>query len=105
MEVGDWLRNLGLERYEPAFRQHHIDGEILRQLTAEDLKELGVESVGERRRLLEAIRSLPHAAVTPTASPVVQAERRQLTIMFCDLVDSTALTSSLDPEDVREILG
>src|SRR5262249_4969478 len=105
MEVGDWLRNLGLERYEPAFRRNHIDGEVLLKLTAEDLRELGVEAAGDRRRLLEAIRSLPQAAATPPGFPAVQAERRQLTVMFCDLVDSTTLASRLDPEDVRQILG
>src|SRR3954462_8281954 len=97
MDVAEWLRNLGLERYEPAFRQNHIDHDVLSMLTIEDLKDLGIESVGERRRRLEAIRALPQVG-SPAISTIPQAERRQLTLMFCDLVDSTRLASRLDPE-------
>jgi class 3 adenylate cyclase/tetratricopeptide (TPR) repeat protein len=106
MDVGSWLRNLGLERYEPAFRQNDIDSQVLPKLTAKDLKDLGIASVGDRRRLLEAIVSLPQGAFAPSiSSSTTNAERRQLTVMFCDLVGSTAIASRLDPEDLREIIG
>jgi class 3 adenylate cyclase len=116
MDVAAWLRGLGLERYTPAFRDNDIDGELLRRLTAEDLRELGVASVGHRRRLLDAIAAL--GASTPAAdtsgvpaekikilAPGGDAERRQLTVMFCDLVDSTALAGRLDPEDLRAVIA
>ena len=112
IDVADWLRALGLEQYAPAFRDNDIDAEVLRRLTGEDLRELGVRSIGHRRRLLDAISALGavSANVTPTgASPDVpaqaEAERRQLTVMFCDLVGSTALSAQLDPEDLREVIG
>src|SRR6516225_9262805 len=115
MDVADWLRKLGLEQYEPAFRANEIDERVLPRLTAEDLKDLGVSLVGHRRRLLDAI-----AALNPLSNPPLpglvpgitgeggvgaQAERRQLTVMFCDLVGSTALSAQLDPEDLRGIIG
>ena len=112
MDIGDWLRELGLEQYEPAFRRNEIDARVLPRLTAEDLKDLGVTLVGHRRRLLDAIAALVAevpAAVVTTASretPArVDAERRQLTVMFCDLVGSTELSTRLDPEDLREVIG
>src|SRR5881392_2736889 len=105
MNVAAWLQSLGLERYEPLFRDNEIDWEVLPKLTSEDLKEIGVAEIGHRRKLLDAIAAfgaaVPAAAVTPEArraSPSADAERRQLTVMFCDLVDSTALASRLDPE-------
>src|ERR1700677_4611054 len=110
MDLGDWLRSLGLSEYEPSFRDNQIDGEVLRNLTVDDLKELGVASVGHRRKLLSAIAELAGASAEPIAaamasraqSPVHDvAERRQLTVMFCDLVGSTALAARLDPEDMR----
>ena len=102
MDVGGWLRNLGLGQYEAAFRDNEIDGEVLPNLTADDLKDLGVVIVGHRRKLLTAIAQL-HAS---TAAPApAQAERRQLTVMFCDLVGSTALSGRLDPEDMRDVIG
>jgi class 3 adenylate cyclase len=108
MEVAEWLRKLGLEQYEPAFRANEIDQRVLPSLTAEDLRDLGVILVGHRRRLLDAIAALgpdlPAAAVTP-ASVRADAERRQLTVMFCDLVGSTELSSRLDPEDYREVIA
>src|SRR4029077_16671296 len=97
MDLAEWLRGLGLEQYAPAFRDNDIDGEVLRRLTAEDLREVGVSSVGHRRRLLDAIAALeeggPPAEPAPAAPPAgaIEAERRQLTVMFCDLVGSTAL--------------
>src|SRR5262245_8617978 len=116
MDVGDWLRKLGLERYETAFRENKIDSEILPKLTAEDLKDLGIALVGDRRRLLEAIASLHAGAPAPVSetsrvaepgigrgSPAAEAERRQLTVMFVDLVGSTELSRQLDPEVMREV--
>jgi class 3 adenylate cyclase len=112
MDVADWLKGLGLEQYAPAFEQNHIGPDLLPSLTAEDLKDLGVLSVGHRRRLLEAIAALRApsslAAVEITGTePAIgsEAERRQVTVMFCDLVGSTALSDRLDPEDLREVIG
>jgi class 3 adenylate cyclase len=107
MDVAVWLRDLGLERYEAAFRENEIDWDALPKLTAEDLKDLGVVLGGHRRKLLEAIAVL-HAktdAAAEQASAVPAAERRQLTVMFCDLVGSTALSTRFDPEDLRELIG
>ena len=107
MDISVWLRSLDMEQYEQAFRENAIDAAVLPELTADDLRELGVSLVGHRRKLLAAIaalRSDPGAAVeTGPVSPT--AERRQLTVMFCDLIGSTALSTRLDPEDLREILG
>ncbi|MFL5283144.1 MAG: AAA family ATPase [Rhodopila sp.] len=110
MDVTSWLRNLGLERYEAAFRENDVNVDVLRTLTAEDLKGLGVASIGHRRQLLMAIARLrddtPQAA-RPTDDPLPPpsaGERRQLTVMFCDLVDSAALGTKLDPEELRDLL-
>jgi len=97
MDVMHWLRGLDLERYAPAFHAHNVDVTVLPDLTADDLAGLGVTSIGHRRKLLAAVAVL-------RAGTIAQAERRQVTIMFCDLVGSTALTSKLDPEDTREIM-
>jgi class 3 adenylate cyclase len=112
MDVGAWLRGLGLEQYAPAFRDNDIDGEVLPNLTADDLISIGVTSVGHRRKLLAAIAALGAAppAATVMAAPAdaptpADAERRQLTVMFCDLVGSTALSSRLDPEDLRDVIA
>src|SRR5215470_16731464 len=108
MDIAVWLRGLGLERYEQAFRENRIEADVLPRLTVEDLKDLGVTLVGDRRRLLDAITALgaEAPAATVTAEPArADAERRQLTVMFCDLVGSTALSSQLDPEDLRGIIG
>src|ERR1700730_3886389 len=107
MDVADWLRKLGLEQYEPAFRANEIDERVLPSLTTEDLKDLGVSLVGHRRRLLDAIAALGAEAPTATVTAPIQAEaeRRQLTVMFCDLVGSTELSAHLDPEDLREVIA
>jgi class 3 adenylate cyclase len=112
MDVAAWLQSLGLERYVPAFRDNDINAEVLPELTADDLIGLGVTSIGHRRRLLAAIAALGaavSAAVPPAPSrdapAPADAERRQLTVMFCDLVGSTALSARLDPEDLREVIG
>src|SRR5271168_1498541 len=109
MHVGDWLRGLGLERYGVAFRENEVDERVLPNLTAEDLRELGVETLGHRRKLLDAIAALNSdgGAKTPDA-PVTRgdlAERRQITLMFFDLVGSTELSTRMDPEDLREIIS
>jgi class 3 adenylate cyclase/predicted ATPase len=112
MDVVAWLRGLGLEQYAPAFCDNDVDGEVLPELTSDDLISIGVTSVGHRRKLLAAIASLGAAppAGTVMAAPrdapaSADAERRQLTVMFCDLVGSTALAARLDPEDLREVIG
>src|SRR6202521_5649510 len=111
MDVGGWLRRLGLERYEAAFRENEIDDTALPSLTAEDLKDLGVGIVGHRRKLLDAIAALPAPpplSDTPPARDEAAkdtAERRQVTVMFSDLVGSTALSARMDPEDLREIIS
>src|SRR6516165_10130664 len=115
MDLGGWLRRLGLEQYEAAFRENEIDETVLPNLTAEDLKDLGVGIVGHRRKLLDSIAAL-HADVSakpppPHADPITDrrakdtAERRQVTVMFSDLVGSTALSARLDPEDLREVMA
>ena len=116
MDVAAWLSGLGLEQYGPAFRDNAVDGEVLRELTADDLKDLGVTLVGHRRKLLAAIAALgtappivaqSAASAIPdaTSPPTIEAERRQLTVMFCDLVGSTALSARFDPEELREVIG
>ncbi len=111
IEITEWLRKLGLEQYAPAFRDNAIDHRILPKLTAKDLKDLGVTLVGHRRQLLDAIAVLNAempAAVPATprdAATLADAERRQLTVMFCDLVGSTALSRRFDPEDLREVIS
>lgn len=113
-DLGSWLRELGLEQYETAFRENEIDDVALPNLTADDLKDLGVRIVGHRRRLLDAIAALrasnplaPLAAVPLEDDHIGKnvAERRQVTVLFSDLVGSTALSARLDPEDLREILS
>jgi class 3 adenylate cyclase len=118
MDVIVWLRGLGLGRYEAAFRDNEIDETVLPSLTQENLKELGVTALGHRLKLLEAIAALrgdtsakapPVEAATasgvPSASPEDRAERRQVTVMFSDLVGSTALSARMDPEDLREVIS
>ena len=138
MDIAAWLRGLGLERYEAAFCDNEIDWAVLPELTADDLKDIGVTAVGHRRKLLAAMAALrapgsPLDPIPPTApsggrplptpgtpSPgghpgasahatggrvLAEAERRHLTIMFCDLVGSTPLATRLDPEDLRDVIG
>ena len=112
MDIAAWLDSLGLGQYAQAFRDNEIDERVLPNLTAEDLKDLGVKLVGHRRRLLDAIGALGTSAPvvlanagTVETAPRSDAERRQLTVMFCDLVDSTALSARLDPEDLRDVIG
>ena len=128
MDVGTWLARLGLARYQQVFGENDIDEEVLPNLTAEDLSDLGVTAVGHRRKLLDAIAALRDRGPAPAAPrqvtgesmqeaarsrtpppPAVarspEAERRQLTVVFCDLVGSTAMSTSLDPEDYREVIS
>jgi class 3 adenylate cyclase/tetratricopeptide (TPR) repeat protein len=116
MDVGGWLRSLGLDEYEAAFRENGVDERVLRHVTAEELRRIGVSAVGDRRRLLTAIgeliapslsmepRPAPRLDVRPK-TPVASAERRPIAVMFCDLVGSTGLATSLDVEDWRNLLG
>src|SRR5499433_585591 len=118
MDIVVWLRSLGLGSYEAAFRENDIDETVLPSLTHENLKELGVASIGHRVKLLDAIAALRSdasgkasfvdagtASSTPSAHPEDRAERRQVTVMFADLVGSTALSARMDPEDLREVIS
>ena len=112
IEITDWLRKLGLEQYAPAFRDNAIDSKVLPRLTVEDLNDLGVTMVGHRRRLLDAIAALSDEAPVTVVEPMsrdasvsADAERRHVTVMFCDLVGSTSLSTRLDPEDLQEVIG
>src|SRR5499427_8378926 len=118
MDIVVWLRSLGLGQYEAAFRDNEIDETVLPNLTAEDLKDLGVSVVGHRRKLLDAIAALRTEAGTKAPSPDAantssvpsiplddRPERRQITVMFSDLVGSTALAARMDPEDLRELIS
>ena len=114
MSVGDWLRTVGLQQYESIFTEHAIDTDVLLELTESDLEKLGV-LLGDRKRFLKAVKTLrdsspsivdtgqTHSPNPPTFSNQAE-ERRHLTIMICDLVDSTALTARLDPEDMRAVM-
>jgi predicted ATPase/class 3 adenylate cyclase len=106
MDVGAWLRHLGLGQYEAVFRDNAIDSDVLPSLTADDLKELGVMALGHRRKLLDAVAALaaPKSSGIPAAESGAPTDRRQLAVMFCDLVSSTALSARLDPEDMRVVI-
>ncbi|OKO78272.1 adenylate/guanylate cyclase domain-containing protein [Bradyrhizobium sp. AS23.2] len=103
-QIAEWLEKLGLGQYAQRFAENDIDPSVLRDLTDHDLEKIGV-SLGHRRKILRAIAELEEAGPRPAPSPRTEAERRQLTVMFADLVGSTALSTRLDPEDLREIIG
>src|SRR5262249_30626117 len=111
--VREWLASLGLSEYADCFAGHRIDFSILQDLTDKDLKEeLGIVRLGDRRRLLRAIAKLaetasatPQLSAVSEPSPRDEGERRQVTVMFADLVGSTALSTSMDPEDLREVIS
>ena len=116
MDVGGWLRGLGLGQYEEQFRDNKIDADLLPRLTVDDLKDIGVSVVGDRRRLLDAIAVIAAAGrpadlpASPTKSAPskglqASAERRPITVMFCDLVGSTSLAAKLDAEDWRNLVN
>jgi hypothetical protein len=111
-QIADWLKELGMSEYTQRFVENRIDLSVLPDLTDQDLEKLGV-LLGDRRKLLRAIRDLGGVSVaaTPPIGPVEteparrdDAERRQLTVMFADLVGSTALSTKLDPEDLRSVI-
>src|SRR5215831_21208343 len=104
MDLGNWLRTLGLERFEGTFRENAIDETVLSDLTEDHLRELGLP-LGARIKLLKAIKALSRettidapAEIAVSGSPSDAAERRQVTVMFSDLVGSTALSARMDPE-------
>src|ERR1700686_2963263 len=102
-QITDWLKTLGMSEYAKPFAENRIDFSVLPDLTDQDLEKLGI-FLGDRRKMLRAIAELePVKPAGPTSQD--SAERRQLTVMFCDLVGSTALSTQLDPEDLREIIG
>jgi len=111
LDIDGWLRGIGLAQYAEMFRANDIDIELLRRLTSDDLKDIGVASFGHRKKLLEAIADLAGAVpVSPQPAliepkPSDTAERRQVTVMFSDLVGSTALSARMDPEDLREVIA
>src|SRR5262245_27190062 len=113
-QIADWLGTLGLSEYAQRFVENDIDFTILGDLTDQDLEKIGIASLGHRRKLLRAIadletiekKSAPAVAVAAPAAPLPLdiAERRQVTVMFSDLVGSTALSARMDPEDLREVI-
>ncbi|MGB9383569.1 MAG: adenylate/guanylate cyclase domain-containing protein, partial [Pseudolabrys sp.] len=114
MDVGGWLRNLGLGKYEPAFVENAIDFDVLPELTEGDLEKLGM-TLGDRKRFIKAVKAMggdsPGAPARSEVdgppgnySPMAAAERRHLTVMICDLVGSTALSARLDPEDMGALI-
>ena len=113
-QIADWLQNLGLGQYAQRFAENDINFAILADLTDQDLKEIGVTSLGHRRQLLRAITELkggetgtpkPATEYIAPVTPHDTAERRQVTVMFADLVGSTALSARMDPEDLREVIA
>src|SRR3954454_20774115 len=105
---GKWLAEIGLESYDPVFATNKIDFDVIRSLSDTDLRELGL-ALGDRKRLLQAVARLDPQPVTDTTPPISEpllpsGERRQLTVMFCDLVGSTALSEKLDPEELGQLL-
>ncbi len=111
MDIDGWLRGIGLDQYAELFRANDIDIELLGRLTNDDLKDIGVVSFGHRKKLLEAIGELAGAAPVSPQPALIEpkspdtAERRQVTVMFSDLVGSTALSARMDPEDLREVIS
>ena len=111
MDIDGWLRGIGLAQYAEMFRANDIDIELLGRLTNDDLKDIGVVSFGHRKKLLEAIAELAGAVPVSPQPALIEpkahdaAERRQVTVMFSDLVGSTALSARMDPEDLREVIS
>lgn len=114
-DVDQWLEELGLGALAPVFVENEVAFDYLRDLTNEDLKDLGIQALGQRKILLRAIAALSaaarpadggaRAAIPAPAAAGVEAERRQLTVLFCDLVGSTELSGTLDPEDLRDVMA
>ena len=115
IKIRTWLESIGLGEYAAAFEENHIDGQVLAHLTADDLKDIGIIAVGHRRKLLEAISALaqdvhPHAAKNAAAPqsrtvPQYEGERRQVAVLFADLCGFTKLSSSIDSEQLHEMLA
>jgi class 3 adenylate cyclase len=109
-QIADWLEKVGMSEYAKAFADNGIDVSVLPHLTDQDLKDIGV-LLGHRRKMLAAIAELvrgiqaPLQSAMPEAKPQDTAERRQVTVMFADLVGSTALSARMDPEDLREVIS
>jgi class 3 adenylate cyclase len=109
-QIADWLEKLGMSEYAQRFAQNGIDVSVLRYLTDQDLEKIGV-LLGHRRKMLAAIAELVGAVQAPPQPALIEskpqdtAERRQVTVMFSDLVGSTALSARMDPEDLREIIS
>ena len=112
-QIADWLREIGLEQYAQRFAENDIDFSILNELTDQDLEKIGIISLGHRRKSLRAIAALENpqndkpslATSSPDTRSADAAERRQVTVMFSDLVGSTALSARMDPEDLREVIS
>jgi class 3 adenylate cyclase len=117
VDIAAWLRELGLERYEEAFRENEIDAAVLPRLTAEDLTSIGVAAIGHRRKLVDAIAALRTGHHAPTSAPPVgdrpaiaapalpEGERRQVAVLFADLAGYPALSQEIDAEEVHALLG
>jgi hypothetical protein len=109
MDVTAWLRRLGLEQYEDTFRRNGVDSSVLTRLTPEDLRDLGVAAVGDRRKLIDAIAALSQAEAAPlrkgSAIDLAPGERRQVTVMFADLCGFTKLSREIDAEELHAVLG
>ena len=109
-QIADWLKQLGMSEYAQRFAENRIDFSVLPDLTDQHLKDLGI-ALGDRLKLLRAIRELggapPISPKVSSSEPKIQelAERRQVTVMFSDLVGSTALSGRMDPEDLREVIS
>ena len=109
MDIGDWLEQNGLGKYASVFAENEIDFIALPEITEDDLREMGL-LIGPRRKLLKGLRDLVDTGITANStdsgfSPAGDAERRQITVTFCDLVGSTTLAEKLDPEDLREVMA
>jgi class 3 adenylate cyclase len=109
--IAEWLASVGMSEHARRFAENDIDTDVLPELTDRDLEQLGI-SLGHRRKILRAIRELGGTAAAalqttavPEQKPQDSAERRQVTVMFCDLVGSTALSARMDPEDMREVIS
>jgi len=106
VDIAAWLKRLGLEEYEHAFRENAIDADVLPKLNAEDLKDLGITAVGHRRKLLDAIAALraPAPKIDIQRPIAAEAERRQVTVLFADLVGYTKLSQTVDAEEMHALL-
>src|SRR6516165_7987612 len=109
MDIAAWLQGLGLGQYEQAFQENDVDAAVLSELTAEDLNALGVRSVGHRRKLLAAIAALPAGGISAPrlteARLALAGEMKQVSVLFCDIVNSTPLAARLGAEAMRDLVS